>query len=87
MDTEPRPVYDDGDTPMNVEGCKRLAMAVLQQAIDDLRLSPASHEYPSALAFLTSAQKEWRREREFWATCAGMDPEAVSEHALRMVGA
>lgn len=79
--------YLDGDTPMNIEGCKRLAMAVVQQAIDDLRLPSMSHDYPAALAFLTSSQTEWRKQREFWATCAGMDPDAVCEHALKMVGA
>lgn len=81
-----RPTYLDGDTPMNNEGCKRLAMAVLQQAIDDLRLPSMSHDYPAALAFLTSTQKEWVKQREFWATCAGLDPDALSERALGMVG-
>lgn len=82
-----RPTYDDGDTPMNNEGCKRLAMAVLQQAIDDLRLPIGTHEYPSALAFLTSGHNDWVRQRDFWASCAGMEPDALSEHALKMVGA
>lgn len=83
----PRPTYADGDTPMNNEGCKRLAMAVLQQAISDLQLDTDAHDYPPALAFLTSAHTEWSKQREFWALCAGMDPDAVCEHALKMVGA
>lgn len=84
---ESRPTYMDGDTPTNIEGCKRLAMAVLQQAINDLRLPSRSHDYPSALAFLTSSHREWAKRREFWATCAGIDPDAVCEYALKMVGA
>lgn len=82
-----RPRYADGDTPMNIEGCRRLAMAVLQQAVSDLALPSRSHDYPPALAFLTSTHRDWARQREFWATCAGMDPDALSEYALRMVGA
>lgn len=85
MDAQPRPKYDDGDTPMNNEGCKRLALAVLQQAVSDLSLDTATHDYPAALAFLTSSHRDWSRQRDFWASCAGMDPDALSEHALKLV--
>lgn len=84
---KPRPTYNDGDTPMNNEGCKRLALAVLQQAVSDLSLNTETHDYPAALAFLTSTQTDWAKQRDFWASCAGMDPDALSEHALKMVGA
>ena len=58
---------------LNDHGVRRLAIAVLQQAVADLH-SPIPEHRSSAAAFI-----ERREDLEFWCTLAGLDGDAVRE--------
>ncbi len=58
---------------LNDQGVRRLAAAVLRQAIADLQ-SPIPEYRRSAAAFI-----ERREDFEFWCALAGLDGDAVRE--------
>lgn len=63
-----------GLTPLlNDDGVRRLAIAVLQQAVAHLR-GPISGYRRSAAAFMTR-----REDFEFWCALVGLDGDAVRE--------
>jgi hypothetical protein len=65
---------------LNDDGVRRLAIAVLQQAVADLR-GPTSGYRRSAAAFMA------RREDfdQFWCALAGLDADAVRERLSEQV--
>jgi hypothetical protein len=61
---------------------KRLANAVLEQAVKDLRSNDAEI-YGPAWDFLTGATEEDQQLRSFWAANARMDPNILNDWAHR----
>lgn len=84
-----REEFDDSEDDANWDGCRRLACAVLHQAILDLDsrswagLREAERE--DGTAFLVSSEPRWARVRDFWATVAGIDPDLLVERAKEML--
>ena len=64
---------------LNDHGVRRLAAAVLQQAIADLH-SPIPEYRRSAVAFV-----ERREDFEFWCALAGLETDAVRERLSEQI--